>query len=156
MPQARIATAFGDININYCSVEELKTALKTLHEEADLIRNAATDIVPFHPRSPKPGCEHIYRFMPEGKVELLVSSSKALHLAVLALFAYHPEVVTPSQLEDATGLPEVVGKVLTQTLNKAYFRKLDESYGLTPEGFAFCQEKVLPGFPKPTPEAEQQ
>jgi hypothetical protein len=155
MPQARIRTSFGDIHIAYGNIDELKAALATVQEESDLIRNAVASIVPNQPRSPKPGCEGIYRFTPEGNVELLASTSKALHTAVLVLYAHHPDLVAPARLEDATGLPGVVGKVLSQTLNKNYFRKVDDSYGLSADGFIFCQEKVIPGLQKPAPEIIQ-
>jgi hypothetical protein len=92
----------------------------------------------------KPGYEKAYRFSPSGKLELLIFPSVLVQRAALALFAYNPDTVPADQLEQVTGIDDIVAKVLGQTKNKKYFRKIKDTYGLSTDGLTFFMEKVKP------------
>ena len=144
MPEVRINTSFGDIRINYNNTEELNAALEGLQEQMSLISQAVEKVTPRPQRLPKPGYENAYRFLPNGKVEILLFPSALVQVAVLALFAYHPDVVTADELEQVTAIDDIVAKVVGQTKNKKYFRKMNNTYGLNKEGLDFFMEKVKP------------
>lgn len=144
MKEAKIKTTFGDIRITYNSIDELNLSLQGLNEEIKIISDATTRITPSEPRLPKPGYENTYRFLPNGSVELLYHPSVSLHLAALALFAYHLESVNATELEKITTINDVANKVLWQTKNKKYFRKTADLYGLSPEGLQLVAEKIKP------------
>jgi hypothetical protein len=150
MTEARIRTSFGDVRVSYQNAEDLKSCLQALKEQIGVIEESTRSLVPQPTRPPKPGCGHIYRFTPDGKVEMLVFPPKAIQAVALLLFAYHPQAVSAEQVEAGTGVVNPAGKVLNQTMNKGYFRKEDEQYGLSADGIAMVQEKVLPNFTVPT------
>ena len=143
MKEAKVRTNFGDIRFTYNNIEELKDALQGLDEEINIISDATSKIISSEPRLPKPGYENAYRFLPNGRVELIYFPPIELRLAILALFAYHPESVTVMELENVTGIIDI-SKILGQTNNKKYFRRSNESYGLTLEGVQLVAEKIKP------------
>ncbi|TAH48320.1 MAG: hypothetical protein EYC68_21565 [Chloroflexota bacterium] len=147
MLEAVVKTEFGEVHISYNNTEELKTALQEIVEQAKVIAQETQGLIPVPPRpprQPKPGYEAAYQFSPSGKAELLIFPQVLVQVAVLALFAYHPDPVSASELEHVTGIADIVGKVLGQTANKKYFRKTDNGYGLSTDGLALFMEKVKP------------
>ena len=147
MTEAKINTSFGEILISYNSIEELQASLAGLDEQIRLISEATNQIIPLTPRTPKIGYENAYRFSPSGSVELMYIPPASLHLAALAMFAYYPEPVTTAELEKVTGINDIVGKVLRQTMNKKLFRKVDNSlYALSQDGLKLVTEKIKPLF----------
>ena len=118
MTQAKISTRFGEILISYNNTEELQASLAGLEEQVGLISEATNKISPPASRTPKIDFENAYRFSPSGSVELMYIPSVSLHLTALAMFAYYPEPVTTAELEKVTGITDIVGKVLGQTMNK--------------------------------------
>lgn len=145
MTEARIVTGFGEIRISYNNIEELRTSLVGLDEQIQLISEVTNKISPPTPRTAKVGFENAYRFSTSGSVELTYIPTVSLHSAALAMFAYHPETVTTAELEKVTGISDIVGKVLGQTKNKKFFRKVNSSsYGLSPDGLKLVTEKIKP------------
>ena len=147
MLEAIVKTEFGEIHISYNNIEELKTALQDIAEQAKVIAQETQGLTPVHPRPPrhpKPGYEAAYQFSPSGKAELLMFPQVLVQVAVLALFAYHPDPVSASELEHVTGIADIVAKVLGQTANKKYFRKTDDGYGLSTDSLALFMEKLKP------------
>ena len=57
-------------------------------------------------------------------------------------------MVSAIELELVTGIPEVSGKVLGQTMNKKYFRRNEDIFGLSAEGIAYVNEVIYPLLPK--------
>jgi len=149
MWEARIRTEFGDVRLSYESEEQLEQLLKNLPRQVAAIAAASKSLLPKQPRAPKPGYEHIYRFTPQGLVELLHFPTVKTKLACLALFAYQPDMVDASTVERVTGIANVQGIVLSQTKNRKYFRKDGELCGLTPEGISLVQESVPQVEPAP-------
>ncbi len=146
MAEVTIQTAFGKIGFSYNTPEELTAALKSIEEQIGAIQEAAKRIAPPSPRIPKAGCEEIYRFLPSGQVELFRFPKVGTKAAALALFAYHPQMVTPEEIELVTGIESIKDKVFKQSLNKKYFRKVNDCYGLSPEGFKLVFEDILPSL----------
>lgn len=145
MTEARITTSFGVICISYSNVDELQASLVGLEEQIRLILEITTKIIPPAPRTPKEGFENAYRFSTSGSVEFVYFPASSVQSAALALFAYHPETVTAAELEKVTGITGITKKVLGQTNNKRYFRKVnDSSYGLSSEGIKLVTEKIRP------------
>lgn len=149
MPEAIVKTTFGEVHITYNDMDELKAALQGLAEQVKVIAEETTELIPAQPRSarlPKPGYEAAYQFAPSGQAELLIFPPVLVQLAVLGLFAYHPDPVAVPELENVTGISEIVAKVLGQTANKKYFRRIDDSYGLSTDGITLFMEKVKPAI----------
>lgn len=144
MAEAIIKTNFGEIRIPYNNTNELKEALEQIEEQIRILSDATEMIAPLESRAPKPGFEKLYRFLGNGTVELFHYPQTLLHIVILALFAYQPETVTAQKLEETTNIKDVVGKVVGQTKNKDYFRKVGDTYGLSPEGVQLFIEKIKP------------
>ncbi len=145
MTEAKILTSFGSIRVSYNSTEELQAALKGLEEQIRMISDITTKISPPPPRTAKIGYENAYRFSVNGSIELFFFPPVSLHLAALALFAYYPDTVTTAELEKVTGITDIVGKVIGQTKNKKFFRKVgNSSYGLSEDGLKLVSEKIRP------------
>ena len=142
--EARIRTEFGDIRIDFTTEEQLQAELDLLEAHVAQIQKTAGTIVPPLPRSPKPGFEYAYRFLPTGRVELLVFPDAMSKLVALALFAYFPDPVAVEEIETITGIENVYESVLKQSNNRKYFRKADEGYGITPEGVKLVLSSVPP------------
>lgn len=142
MPEARIRTEFGDIRFSYEDTSGLEETLKEIAAQVAAISKLVAPLLPKPARPAKPGFEHAYRFTPAGFVELLHFPKVKTRLVALTLFAYHPDMVDPDIVERVTGVTNVAGVVLNQTANKKYFRRRDETYGLTPEGIQLAVESV--------------
>lgn len=150
MTEAKVNTSFGEILISYNNIEELQASLAGLEEQIKLISEATKKIVPQAQRLPKNSYENAYRFSPSGSVELMYIPPVSLHLVAFAMFAYYPEPVTTAELEKVTGISDIVSKVLGQTMNKKFFRKVDNSlYGLSQDGLKLVVEKIQPLFSSP-------
>jgi hypothetical protein len=147
MARARIKTAFGDIEIPYSNLDELRKGLDELHDVVSLVQSKVGGLIATEGRKAKPGCEHIYDFDANGRLRLLKKPGKKVALAALALWANDPDPMAAEELELVTGITEVVKSVLGQTLNKKYFvQRPDGRYGVSPEGFELAAKKVIPGL----------
>jgi hypothetical protein len=152
MKNARIITSFGDFTISYTTQEELENELANLKNDIELITRESAEILPPKQRLPKPGLEHVYRFTPDGKLELLHYPKKNVKIVLIALYAYHPDSVSVKTIESVTGINNVASRVLNQTLNKQYFRKVNEAYGLSSDGLTYLNNDILPSLFQTTTE----
>lgn len=156
MPHVIVKTAFGTIQFEYDDDDDLKRRLPEILKQAELVQEAVRALLPREPRTPKPGLAHIYQFTPSGTIELFHFPSTALATCILALYAYHPDMVSVGELEQATGISPIVSKVLGQTRNKKYFRKHGDMYGLSEAGLGYYKANVAPSLPSvPSNESEE-
>lgn len=149
MPDVTITTSFGSIQFSYSDQKDLDTALQQLEQQIPVIAAKTKNWIPLPARSPKPGYEHAYRFLPNGKIELLRPTDSAMQRVALALFAADPETLTPTEIAQITSIADPGAKTLQQTSNKIYFRKDGERYGLSPEGMNYISKNMPPKFPEP-------
>lgn len=150
MPEITITTNFGHYSVSFETDEELTDALQRIQEHTREVEETTRNIRPRLRRSPKPGLESAYDFTAEGHVELFHFPPEGIRSVVLTLFAYHPDMVTASEVEAVTGIDDVYNKVLRQTNNKKYFRNKDGLFGLSQEGIRYFIETVLPTLPSPS------
>jgi len=150
MPEISIRTEFGDYRISFETDEELNTALRSMGDHVLTVNSSTRDVRPRVRREPKPGLELFYRFAPGGQVELFTFPPQLLGAVVLALYAYHPEMVTRSEIEMVTSIPDVYNRVLRQVNNQQYFRTQEDLFGLSREGVTYFEERVLPDLPSPS------
>ena len=157
MPIVRINTRFGSISFEYESEDQLQESIDQVISASDFIESQVGHLLPRTQRKPKPGFEMAYRFTPDGTVELLHYPPESVRATALALFAYHPDMVSASDLETVTGIDDIVAKALGQTKNKKYFRKSDDFYGLSADGIKYIHEVIAPTLPEPSmPEDEKE
>jgi len=145
--EAKVKTKFGEIVINFDSVEELKTNIEALDTTvvSEMVFKKFESVITKQAREPKPGLENVYRFTPSGLVEIIrVPDSKAETVA-LVLFAYHPEPALIEQVAFSTGIKDVASAYLTQTAYKKFFSKVqDGRYMLSQEGLDWVSTKIVP------------
>jgi len=156
MKEARIHTRFGEFSISFQTTDELKEVLKDLAEQAKTIQEVADKIAPPSPRTAKPGYETVYRFSPNGSLELLIMPEKRNEAAALVLYAYHPEPVSSADIELATGIKDVASRVLSLAQNKEHFQKIDDKYGLTFAGIRMVIERISSTLRQPTEQDQQE
>lgn len=144
--KARIETKFGEIVINFDSLDELKSNVEALDVGAvsDILWKKFESVIKKEIRQPKPGFEGIYRFTPLGLVELImVPNSKADTVAV-ALFAYHPESASIKQVSLSTGIEDVIDYLTHSSYKKFWSKMQDGGYALTQEGLELVVQKIVP------------
>jgi hypothetical protein len=150
MSEVRIKTDFGEVAIPYSNVEELAKGLDELPAVVAQVRSKVGGIASIETRKPKPGSEQIYRFGPDGKLELFAKPGTKVALAALTLYAYDPEALAASELEVVSGLPDIVHKVLRGGSNAKYFDlKPEGKWGLSTVGFQWVTDHVLPELKAP-------
>jgi hypothetical protein len=159
MPEVTITTGFGNIKFAYEKTEELTAILKDLDRDISAVLQASQEWVPQPPRSSKIGYEEVYRFLPNGRVELMAATNNKLQRTTLVLFAYDPETISEDELRKSTGIADPGAQVLQQTSNKAYFRKDGARFGLSEKGLTyvrtFCPPKTAQVPTKPAEAAGQ-
>lgn len=155
MPHITVRTVFGSIQFEYEDEADLSDKLAGIVRDAKAVEDAVRDLLPKAPREPKPGFAQIYRFTPSGRVELVHYPSTSVATCVLTLYAYHPDMALASEVEQVTGIESVVSKVLGQTLNKKYFRRDGDLYGLTSKGLDYMGETVSLSLPEPPSEHDE-
>ena len=149
MNEARIKTSFGEIVIPYSNLDELKKALDEMPGSISLIQSKTVGLVATAERKPKPGLETIYDYDANGRLRLLKKPTSGVALAALALYLNDPEQMTAADLESVTGIVDVSSSVIRQTNNKKYFMdKKDGRFGISPDGFQWVANKVIPGLKK--------
>lgn len=151
MPEISIQTRVGQYKVAFDTDEELQDELAKLKDRVEAVEKATRTFRPRAKRDPKPGLEATYGFTPEGQVELFHYPAEGIRCVVLALYAYHPEMVNASEVESVTGIQDVYSKVLRQTNNKKYFRSQDDLFGLSQDGVKYFSETVLQSLPSPAP-----
>jgi hypothetical protein len=121
MADVRIKTDFGEVVIPYSNLEDLAKNLGQLPAVIAQVKSKVAGIASIESRKPKHGCEEIYRFGPDGNLELFAKPDKKVALAALSLYAYDPQPLLASELEGATGLSDVARAVLRNGSNAKYF-----------------------------------
>lgn len=154
MDQVRINHDFGELVIEYSTLEELKGKLDEIEKAAELVASkVGQSLSQFAQRQPKPGYEDVYRFLPDGTVELLLFPTKNVQRVALVLFAYD-QAVSASVIEKNTNIQNVISNVLTTGPNKKHFnRTKDGKYCLSPAGLTWVTTTVIPTLRKKKPTA---
>lgn len=144
MNQVRIKRDFGELVIDYSSLEDLEKKLDGIDKVTELVLSrVGTSLLQHAQRQPKPGYEDIYRFLPDGTVELLLYPSKNVQKVGLVLFAYD-QAIPPEIIEKCTNIPYVTSNVLQAGPNKKYFvRTRDGKYSLSPQGISWITSTVI-------------
>jgi hypothetical protein len=154
--EARVKTRFGEIVVNFDSIEDLKTSIDNL--DADAVSDAVTKkfeaIIQKEVRQPKPGFEEIYRFTPSGMVELIGIPDNKAKTVALVVYAYHPEPASIEQISLSSGIKDVVD-YLTHASYKKYWSKVqDGKYVLSQEGLEWVTTKIVDEFKVAEEEAQ--
>jgi hypothetical protein len=142
--EARIRTKFGEIVVSFDSTNELKSALQALdvEEVQKEVVERFKGLLSREPRPSKPGFERIYRFTPEGKVELLRTPPSAPMTIGMLLHASAPEPMSSDEIFSSTGIK--VGNYVSQTAYKNYFdRTPDGRLVLTHLGRLWVETEVV-------------
>jgi hypothetical protein len=126
----------------------LKKSLESLDIEtaSDAISGKFKGIIKRELRQPKPGLESLYRFTPDGKVELLKTPSSTPMTIGLLLYAYDPDAVTSEEMLTRGIKP---GDYVSQTLYKKYFDKTpNDKHVLSQTGRIWVENEVVPKLVK--------
>jgi hypothetical protein len=141
--EAHMKTKLGDMVMNFDSVDDLKKSLESLDLDAvsNLVANKFGSILAKEPRQPKPGLESLYRFTPEGKVELLKTPPSAPLTIGLLLYASDPD---PMSSDEILSRGIKVGNYVSQTQYKQYFDKTTDGKNvLTHPGRIWIEKEVI-------------
>ena len=154
MNQVRIKREFGDLVIEYSTLEDLQSKLDEIEKVEQIVASKiGVPLSQYGQRKPKPGYEDVYRFLPDGTVELLLFATKKVWRVALVLFAYD-QAVSGSVIEKNTNIKNVISNVLTTGPNKKYFnRTKDGKYCLFPDGLNWVTTTVIPALRKKKPAA---
>jgi hypothetical protein len=146
---AVIKTKIGAIIINFDSLKELESSVESLDINAisDVLWKKFESIIVKEIRQPKPGYEDIYRFTPDGLIEILnIPESKAETVA-LVLFAYYPEAATIQQIALSSGIRNVASDYLSHKNYRKYWWKTEDGkYVLSQEGLEWVTKKIIPNL----------
>jgi len=143
--QVRIKREFGDLVIEYSTLEDLQSKLDEIEKVEQIVASKiGVSLSQYGQRKPKPGYQDVYRFLPDGTVELLLFPTKKVQRAALVLFAYD-QAVPAAVIEKCTNIHKVISKVLTVTGSKEYFtRTKDGKYSLSPGGLTWVTSTLIP------------
>lgn len=143
--EARINTAFGEIVFSFETLEELKANIDSLDVDkvSEAVKQKFGAAILKEPRPPKPGMENVYRFTPEGKVELLKTAPSAPMAMGLLLYAYDPEPVSSDEILSAAGVK--AADYVYQAAYKKYFDKtIDGRFVLIHPGRQWVETEIIP------------
>jgi hypothetical protein len=142
--EARVKTNFGEIVVNFDSTDDFEKNIESLNLDAvsNIVLKKFGSIIVKEPRKPKPGLEGLYRFTPEGKVELLKTASSAPMTIGLLLYASDPE---PMSSEELLFRGIKAGNYVSQTDYRKYFDKTpDDRHVLTQPGRQWVESEIIP------------
>ncbi len=129
--------------VNFDSTDDLAKNIESLNLEAmsNIVLKKFGSIIVKEPRKPKPGLEGLYRFTPDGKVELLKTPSSAPLTIGLLLYASDPE---PMSSEEFLFRGIKAGDYVSQTAYKKYFDKTpDNRHVLTQPGREWVETEII-------------
>jgi len=141
--EARVKTNFGEIVVNFDSTDDLAKNIESLNLDtvSNIVLKKFGSIIVKEPRKPKPGLEGLYRFTPDGKVELLKTPSSAPMTIGLLLYASDPE---PMSSEEFLFRGITAGNYVSQTDYKKYFDKTpDDRHVLTQAGRQWVESEII-------------
>jgi hypothetical protein len=142
--EARVKTRFGEIVVSSDSTDDLKKNIESLDVTAvsDAVSKKFESIIVKEPRQAKPGLESLYRFTPEGRVELLKTPSSGPMTIGLLLYASDPE---PMSSDEMLSRGIKVGNYVSQTEYRKYFDKApDNRHVLTQSGRQWVETEIIP------------
>jgi hypothetical protein len=147
--EARLRTKFGEIVVNFDTLEELKSNIEALdvNRVSEILWKKFESLVPTETRKPKPSFEKLYSFTSSGLVELayIPDALTKPELVALVLFAYHPEAASTEQIFLSSGIKNAASDYLTHPSYKKYWWKTqDGKYVLGDEGLKWVSSKILP------------
>ena len=146
--EARVRTTFGDIAFQFETLDELKIALQSLDVTSTEkeVQTKFAGVLKKEPRPAKPGLESLYRFTPEGMVELLKTAPSAPMSMGLLLYAYDG-ALSSDEIFSSCGVK--AGDYVSQTTYKKFFDKTsDGKHVLTFAGRQWVENEVLPKLTK--------
>jgi len=145
--EARIKTKFGEIVVNFDSIDELKSSVDGLDVSSisELLSKKFESVIVREIRQPKPGFEGIYTFALSGLVEPIVLPDSKVEKVAFVLFAYHPEPASTEQVSLSSGIKDVSSDYLTHPNYKKFWSKTqDGKYVLSSEGLDWVVQKITP------------
>jgi hypothetical protein len=153
--ETRIRTKFGEILVNFDSVEDLNKNLDALDLNAvsKTVEEKLKSVIVREPRQAKPNWHEVYRFTPQGDVELLRTPPSAPMTIGLLLYASDPDPVSSEIIFSSTGIR--AGDYVSQTAYKKYFdRTPDDKLVLTHPGRLWVETEVASKVKTATPETK--
>jgi hypothetical protein len=144
--EARIKTRFGEIVFNFDSINELKSNIEALdvNSVSDILWKKFESVIAKEIRQPKPSFEDIYRFSPDGLVELVKVPDSEPATIALVLFAYDPYPVNTEQIARSSGVRNA-SVILGQPRYAQYFDRISVGiYSLSTQGKTWVLEEIVP------------
>lgn len=152
--EARVKTAFGEIGVNFDTLEELKSNLEALdvNTASEIMRKKFETVIVIETRKQKPGLEKHYNFTPSNLVELtyIPDALSKPELIAFVLFAYHPEAASTQSISLSSGIRNVTDYLSQTSYKKIWWKTQDGHYMLSDDGLKLVSSKILPKF-MPTP-----
>jgi hypothetical protein len=145
--EAKIRLKKIEIVIPFENEDDLNQKLNDLSTEkiVKTLEDKFGNIISKEIRQPKPGLESVYRFTPDGLVELIRVPSNEPKTVALVLYAYHPESATIEQVSKSSGVKSVSAKYLSHISYRDYFeRRSDGTYALSQKGLTWVTTKIIP------------
>jgi hypothetical protein len=146
--EARVKTAFGEIVVNFDTLEELKSNLAALdvNTASEIIRKKFETVIAIETRKQKPGLEKHYNFTPSSLVELthIPEALSKPELIAFVLFAYHPEAASTLSISLSSGIKNVTDYLSQTTYKKIWWKTQDGHYMLSDDGLKLVSSKILP------------
>ena len=148
--EARVKTVFGEIVVNFETLEELKSNLDALdvNTASETIREKFETVLAIEPRKQKHGLEKHYNFTSSNLVELtcIPEALSKPELIAFVLFAYHPEAASTQSVSLSSGIKNVTDYLSQTAYKKIWWKTQDGHYVLSDDGLKLVSSKILPKF----------
>lgn len=144
--EIRFNTRVGELSISFDTLDELKESLKVLDLKnvgEEISRNLGK-LPPIQVRQPKPGLEWLYRFTPEGYVELFVKPAQKVETIAVTLFAHDPVPASPVEVALSSGVKDVMVYFRQPRYKKYFIKNTDGTISLSHEGKSWVLKNILP------------
>jgi hypothetical protein len=148
--EARVKTTFGEIVVNFDTLEELKSNLEGLdvNTASEIIQKKFETVTVIEKRKQKLGLEKYYNFTSSNLVELpnVPETLSKPELIAFVLFAYHPEVASIQNISLSSGIKSVTNYLSQTAYKKIWWKTQDGRYVLSDDGIKLVSSKILPKF----------
>ena len=145
-----MTTAFGEIVVNFDTLEELKSNIEALdlNTASEIIRKKFETVIAVETRKQKAGLEKHYNFTASNLVELthIPETLSKPELIAFVLFAYHPEVASTQNISLSSGIKNVTDYLSQTSYRKIWWKTQDGHYMLSDDGLKLVSSKILPKF----------